>query len=115
MHMSTLPEVLSAEIHRCRQVSQDCQALGSSGAFASALLEQALRDAEAALRSRDMPRVDDALRRLRNFREVLPEAPVRRTPELPTPSSSGRATWATGARPTKMSPREQFFTWTRVA
>jgi DNA-binding phage protein len=111
--MSTLPELLHAEIQRCRQVANDCAALGSSGAFAAALLGQALREADAALRSRDVTAIQDAVARLRSFREVAPDTPVRST-HLATPTrrpAAGRPLWA----PARPAPREQFFTWKRAA
>jgi hypothetical protein len=110
--MSTLPELLKAEIHRCRRVAGDCAALGSTGAFASALLEQALRDADQALGQHDAAGIQQALDRLRRYREVMPEAPAR-------PASASTPVRRPAARtpltPYWAPPREQFFTWKRAA
>lgn len=109
--MSTMPEVLHAEIQRCRRVADDCASLGSSGAFANALLQQALREADQALRQRDVASIQQSIERLRSYRDVLPEAPVRSMP-LVSPGrrpAVGRPLWAPAA------PREQFFTWKRAA
>lgn len=113
--MSTLPEVLSAEIQRCRAVADDCAALGSTGAFAAALLQQALRDAERALQGHDVIVIQQSLARLREVREVLPQ----RASAKPAVAPVGRTQWATPqpqwqAR-VQSPPREQFFTWGRRA
>ncbi|MBN8487125.1 MAG: hypothetical protein J0M20_05245 [Burkholderiales bacterium] len=110
--MSTLPEMLKAEIHRCRRVAGDCAALGSTGAFASALLEQALRDAEQALGQHDAAGIQQALERLRRYREVMPESPARPV-NASTPVR--RALPRTPLTPYWAAPREQFFTWKRAA
>jgi hypothetical protein len=110
--MSTLPEMLSAEIHRCRRVAEDCASLGSTGAFAVALLEQALRDADQALRGRDVAQIQHALDRLRRYREVMPDAPVRpAVAAAPVRRPMARTPFA----PSWAAPREQFFTWKRAA
>ncbi|MBQ0944213.1 hypothetical protein KAK07_12785 [Ideonella sp. 4Y16] len=111
--MATLPDMLHAEIQRCRRVAGDCASLGSTGAFANALLEQALRDAEAALRQRDSAGIQQALERLRRYREVLPEAPAR-TISASTPVRRAMPQ-RTPLTPYWAAPREQFFTWKRAA
>ena len=79
-----------------------------------ALLEQALRDAEVAYRSRDTQMMEAALKRLRNFREVAPEAPVCREHARPSTLHALRQPRTPGVRSAAL-PREQFFTWTRAA
>ncbi|MBQ0957389.1 hypothetical protein KAK06_00330 [Ideonella sp. 4Y11] len=110
--MATLPDMLHAEIQRCRRVAGDCASLGSTGAFANALLEQALRDAEQALRRHEAASIEQSLERLRRYREVLPEAPSR-----PVSASTPvrRALPRTPMTPYWAAPREQFFTWKRAA
>lgn len=110
--MSTLPELLKAEIHRCRRVAGDCAALGSTGAFASALLEQALRDADQALVLHDAAGIQQALDRLRRYREVMPETPSR---PASTSAPVRRPAARTPLTPYWAAPREQFFTWKRAA
>lgn len=110
--MATLPDMLHAEIQRCRRVAGDCASLGSTGAFANALLEQALRDAELALRQRDSAGIQQALERLRRYRDVLPEAPTR---SISASTPVRRAVQRTPLTPYWAAPREQFFTWKRAA
>ena len=75
--MATLPDMLHAEIQRCRRVAEDCASLGTSGAFASALIQQALRQAERALEGRDLPAIQQSIDRLRGWQDVMPDAPRR--------------------------------------
>ena len=110
--MSTLPELLKAEIHRCRRVAGDCASLGSTGAFATALLEQAVRDAELALDRHEAAAIQLSLERLRRYREVLPEASSR---PLNAATPVRRALPRTPLTPYWAAPREQFFTWKRAA
>jgi len=110
--MSTLPEMLKAEIQRCRRVAGDCASLGSTGAFASALLEQALREADSALARRDTAAIQLSLDRLRRYREVMPEAPARPA-SASTPVRN--PVFRTPLTPYWAAPREQFFTWKRAA
>lgn len=110
--MATLPEMLRAEQTRCRQIAQDYAALGSTGAFARALIEQALRTADDAVKLSNVIAMQRALDGLRRFREVPPALAGRMAPSrriaapLARPAAPG---WV--APP----PREQFFTWTRRA
>ena len=73
--MATLPDMLHAEIQRCRRVAEDCASLGTSGAFASALIQQALRQAERDLEGRELPAIQQSIDRLRCWQDVMPDAP----------------------------------------
>ena len=108
--MATLPEMLRAEQARCRQIAQDHAALGSSGAFARALIEQALRAADDSVRLSNVMAMQRALDGLRRFREVPPaqiRQPVSARPLAPRNLSM---VWAA-----PQPPREQFFTWKQRA
>ena len=97
---------------RCRRVAEDCASLGTSGAFATALLDQALRQAQEALAARDVSLIEAALTRLRGWRDVMPDAPTKRA--LPAPGAR-RSPSRTPQTPPWVMPREQFFTWKRAA
>lgn len=106
--MATLPEMLRAEQVRCRQIATDYAALGSTGVFARALVEQALRAAEEATRLGNLTAMQRAVDGLRRF-QALPPAQ--------THAPQGRAyRQPAGARaPAWVPQQEQFFTWTRRA
>ena len=110
--MATLPEMLRAEQARCRQIAQDYAAMGNSGAFARALIEQALQTGHDAVQLSNVIAMQRALDGLRRFREVpkgmaCETAPSRRVSFMP----------ARPVAPSWVAPpvREQFFTWTRRA
>lgn len=110
--MATLPEMLRAEQARCRQIAKDYAAMGNPGAFARALIEQALQTADDAVHLSNAIAMQRALDGLRRFRDVptgMPResAPNRRISPLPVRPQA--PIWA--APPV----REQFFTWTRRA
>ena len=110
--MATLPEMLRAEQARCRQIALDYAALGSTGAFARALIEQALRSADDSVQLSNVIAMQRALDGLRRFREV-PSALLGAT----APSRRMVAVRVRPAAPAWVPapPREQFFTWTRRA
>jgi hypothetical protein len=124
--MATLPDILRAEVARCHNLAQNYTLLGTAGAFASALLEESLRDAHQALRLNERQAIERALERLRAFRDVRPDLPVTRvappsrlralpgtTHSLPRErhGSVPEAGWGRGGAVLQ----EQFFTWTRAA
>ena len=106
--MATLPEMLRAEQFRCRQIATDYAALGSTGVFARALVEQALRAAEDAIRLGNLTAMQRAVDGLRRFQPL---------PPAQTHAPRGRAHGAMPGRsaPGWAAPQEQFFTWTRRA
>jgi hypothetical protein len=118
--MATLPDTLRAELARCHPLARSYDAMGSTGAFACALLDAALQEAENALRSGDVAAVQQSVDRLRSFRDVMPDrtpARVMRGPgavSFQARSSQLMATAASWARP-PAPVQEQFFTWTRAA
>ena len=89
--MATLPDMLRAEQARCQQLSRDYASLGSAGAFARALLEQALAEAQQALRIGDICAIAPALERLRTFREVMPDCAAAPSHWPATVARAGRA------------------------
>lgn len=111
--MATLPDMLRAEMYRCQTLARDYATLGSTGAFARALLDEAVLAAEHALRHGDVAVIQHALDRLRTFREVMPDTP----PRMAVRPAAGLARDAAAIAPAQ--PRtilqEQFFTWTRRA
>lgn len=128
--MATLPDMLRAEVARCQHLAQTYTQLGTAGAFASALLEESLREADQALRRNAGEDIDRALMRLRAFRDVAPDRPVaslaarprfdaRPSVALPQPQRLYVAPQRTAPRQAwgqaSASPQEQFFTWTRAA
>lgn len=108
--MSTLEDMLLAEQARCRQVAREYAELGTAAAFARALIDDCLRNAEDALQGKQLVAMQRALERLLRFQTlnhlaikvshgVHQQAPARRTAP-PRP-------------PVRL--QEQFFTWTRAA
>ena len=112
--MATLPDMLHAEIQRCRRVAEDCASLGTSGAFASALIQQALRQAERALEARELPAIQQSIDRLRGWQDVMPDAPRRAVPAPVAPRRPGLGVAPQGRPLWAPTPREQFFTWKRA-
>jgi hypothetical protein len=129
--MATLPDMLRAEIARCQSLIQDYAALGSAGAFAHALLREALAEAQQLLRCGDVHAIQQSVERLRTFREVMPDVQARRAPaarpmlaaahqsatlNLPaTRAYQHRSVVALWGAPQPQPVQEQFFTWTRRA
>lgn len=128
--MATLPDMLRAEVARCQNLAQTCTQLGTAGAFASALLEESLREAEQALRRNECHAIERALLRLRSFRDVTPDRPMARVaarprfearPVVPQPQphrlyvAQRPAPQPTAWGQAWAMPQEQFFTWTRAA
>jgi hypothetical protein len=125
--MATLPDMLRAELARCHPLARSYDAMGSTGAFACALLDEALSEAAHALREGDLACVQKALDRLRSFRDVMPDlthARVLRTsawignslrhPGHPATVVARSEAWP--FRPSAPAPaQEQFFTWNRAA
>lgn len=111
--MATLPELLSAEVQRCRLVAQNYTILGSTGAFGAALLNEALQQAERALQRHDITAMQRVIDRLRSVQDVVPPATNRPRPVSPAPAlralPGGRPLWV----PPRPAAREQFFTWGR--
>ncbi|HJV68822.1 hypothetical protein [Ideonella sp.] len=108
--MHTLEDMLLAEQARCRQLAREYTELGTAAAFARALIEDCLRNAEEALLGKQLIAMQRALERLLRFQTLnhlaiqvshgARPAPVHR------PAMAQRA-------PVRL--QEQFFTWTRAA
>lgn len=126
--MATLPDMLRAELARCQKLSQTYTQLGTAGAFASALLDESLHEAEQALRRNECQAIALALERLRSFRDVTPDLPAAHVaPCRPSLLPAGAGARRTLAQPQRAVPpisywgspqamlHEQFFTWTRAA
>lgn len=122
--MATLPDMLRAEIARCETIARHHAALGSTGAFARALVDEALREAQRVLRAGDVHAIEQMLQRLRSFREVTPDLVPPAPPRPPRPSladsAAVRAGWlqpGAGRPGAWVQPRpvaqEQYFTWGR--
>lgn len=117
--MATLPEQLRAEQARCIRLMQDFDDIGSAGAFARALISEAVRAADDALHLGNPEAMTKSLESLRRFQPVLPDQPrfgaaSRRFAGYRPPAAP---VWQVAPPAWQVAPmREQFFTWTqRVA
>ena len=92
--MKTLAETLADERDRCRRLMQEYTRIGSAGAFAAALVQQAIRKAEYAADTGHFTTMRQALLELRRF-DDLPvaqqPAAVRVTPAARRPGDPGCA------------------------
>ncbi len=129
--MATLPDMLRAEVARCQNLARTYTQLGTAGAFANALLDESLCEAEQALHRNECDGIERALMRLRAFRDVTPDRPVARIAARPRfearpvvaqpqPQRLYMAPQRPASQPAGWGPahavlQEQFFTWTRAA
>ncbi|MFD2450641.1 hypothetical protein [Ideonella paludis] len=73
--MATLPEQLRAEQARCIRLMQDFDDIGTAGAFARALISEAVRAADSALHLGNPEAMNKSLESLRRFQPVVPDQP----------------------------------------
>lgn len=115
--MATLPDMLRAELARCQILQTHYASFGTAGAFAGALLDDALRRAQLALQTLDGEAIQHAVERLHLFRDVMPDPPA--APHRPAGAGHPagirlppgvRAAW----QPPHTLLQQQFFTWTRA-
>jgi len=106
--MATLPEMLRAERIRCQALLRDFAVLGSSGAFAAALIGESIHAADDAVRNGNMIAMQRALDRLRRFEDVKVAPPASRPHRAVTAFRTGR--WAQPPR-WSVPNREVFFTY----
>jgi Fe-S-cluster formation regulator IscX/YfhJ len=70
--MKTLSETLADERERCRRLMNQYSRLGNAGAFAAALVEQAITKAEYASRTGQFTTMRQALMDLQRFDDLPP-------------------------------------------
>lgn len=75
--MPTLSEELRADLARCRKLVHDYIAIGSVGAFGTALIEEAIRRAEAALKTGNVFAMRRALQDLQRHQGVAAPTAAR--------------------------------------
>jgi hypothetical protein len=75
--MPTLSEELRNDMARCRKLVHDYIALGSVGAFGTALIEEAIRRAEAALKTGNVFAMRRALQDLQRHQGVASPTAAR--------------------------------------
>jgi Fe-S-cluster formation regulator IscX/YfhJ len=70
--MKTLSETLADERERCRRLMNEYSRIGNAGAFAAALVEQAITKAEYAARTGQFTTMRQALMDLQRFDDLPP-------------------------------------------
>jgi Fe-S-cluster formation regulator IscX/YfhJ len=70
--MKTLSETLADERERCRRLMNEYSRIGNAGAFAAALVEQAINKAEYAARTGQFTTMRQALMDLQRFDDLPP-------------------------------------------
>jgi Fe-S-cluster formation regulator IscX/YfhJ len=80
--MKTLSETLADERDRCRRLMNDYGRIGTAGAFAAALVQQAITKADYATRTGQFTTMRQALMELQRFDDLPPsqQAPAAFSP-----------------------------------
>ena len=97
--MMTLRDELRSELERCRRLLADYVSLGSVGVFGTALVEEAIRRSEGALRRDDSRRMQQALADLRRFHALGPVAPAANAAVQAAGVSPSARRWSGPNRP----------------